>query len=374
MTIDYNKLKVKVDLNKITSNYGMLNGITGNAIPVVKSDAYGHGLIPVANALSKIGAHTMAVGTVEEAVKLRRAPYSGRIISLLGPVEQEDYYTLQNESIIPFTFTFQQLEKLNDVGRKTGSKVKIALKFDTGMARLGFSRKDLPELIARLEKYENLSVELVCSHLAVADDPDQEDFVIEQAGIFKYIVDALRGAGLSFEASLANTAALLAYPDLRFDLQRPGISLYGGNPFTGTAWEHLGENVQQAMEVSTPVIQVHDLPRGKSISYGRTFTAQKDMRVAIIGVGYADAYSRGLSGRGSMLLHGCRVPIVGRVCMQMTAVDVTELENVAPGDAVYLLGGESENAITADELAGWWGTISYEVFCLLGLNPREYVN
>jgi alanine racemase len=175
------------------------------------------------------------------------------------------------------------------------------------------------------------------------------------------------------EATLANSAAIVAYPELRLDMQRPGIALYGADPFWGTAAQGRGPALEPAMEVLTRVYQVHDLRQGETISYGRTFTAGRDMRVAIIGAGYADAWSRGLSNRGLVLLHGLRAPVVGRVCMQMTAVDVTDVPQARAGDRVWLLGGPGENSIRSEELAQWWGTISYEVLCLLGLNRREYI-
>jgi alanine racemase len=210
------------------------------------------------------------------------------------------------------------------------------------------------------------------SHLAAADEPDSRDFTVEQARRFQRIVSGLRAAGIDCPASLANSAGILAHPDIVRDAPRPGLALYGGNPFHGTAWADKGAALKPAMEAMAPVLSVHDLPEGRSISYGRTFTAPRDMRVAIVAAGYADAFSRSLSNRGQVVLRGRRAPIVGRVCMQMTAVDVTRLEEVEPGDAAYLLGGEGETAVTPDELAEWWGTIGYEVMCLLGLGGRRY--
>ena len=373
MGISYNKIQVRIHLKNIVRNYRTLNQKGGCAYPVIKADAYGHGLLETAAALAKAGAHTLAVGTVNEAVSLREAPFNGRILSLLGPVDHKDYEAIAAYGILALAYRSDQLELLRGQAKKQKKPLPVALKFDTGMARLGFGPEDVPELVDRLKAHPELELSMVCSHLATADQPADKKFVLDQGKRFQDIVDELKRAGLRFESSLANSACVLAYPDLLFESQRPGISLYGANPFWGTDWEDKGFKLVPAMEVTAPVLQVHGLRRGTSISYGRAFTADKDMRVGVVAAGYADAYSRGLSNKGIMLLHGKRAPVVGRVCMQLTAVDVTDIPETRAGDRAYLLGGEGEGAIRPEELAHWWGTIPYEVFCMLGLNPREYI-
>jgi alanine racemase len=172
--------------------------------------------------------------------------------------------------------------------------------------------------------------------------------------------------------SLANSGAIFGHPALHHDVQRPGIALYGGNPFFGTAWAEKGAGLAPCMDATTRLVQVRAIHAGQTVSYGRTFRAARDMRVGIVAVGYADNYSRGLSNTGSMLVHGRRVPILGRVCMQLTAVDLSAVPEAVAGDEVYVLGGQGPERISADELAAWWGTITYEVFCLLGQNSRTY--
>lgn len=389
MSIPYNNIDVCIDVSNIVHNYKQLDHVGGNAIPVIKSDAYGHGLIETARALDNVGAATFAVGTVGEAALLREAGFSGRIIALLGPQSRSDFNLLCERNILPFISRLEQLELLHEtISARSASMpaapAPVALKFDTGMARLGFTPEELPSLLSWLEEHDSIHVVMASSHLATADDPEQKNFVKEQARIFGGVASALRFSnvgGALLETNIANSAALLAYPDLRLDSQRPGIALYGANPFHGTAWEEKGRGLLPAMNVTAPVLQVRTLKKGQSISYGRTFHAPRDMRVAIVGVGYADCYTRGLSTRegasgsgGWMQLHGKRAPIMGRVCMQMTAVDVTDIPETRAGDRVLILGGSGANAITPEELAGWWGTIPYEVFCLLGLNKRRYLD
>lgn len=373
MTIAHNYLRTRVRPRAIADNYRLLRRHGGHVIPVIKADAYGHGLVPVARALAAAGADTFAIGSVAEGAALRQDQPGATIVSLLGPVLPEDDEGVLANDLVPFIHDFGQLDRLAALSAKTSRLFSVALKFDTGMARLGFTEADLPRLIARLKDIPGLSVRFVASHLATGDMPGDFDFVAEQGRRFDTDCQALRQAGYDFEASLCNSAGILAHARPDWPARRAGIALYGVNPFLGTDKEALGQGLVPAMETSTRIVSVHDLPRGHSISYGRTFMADRDMRVAIVAAGYADAYSRGLSNTGFMCLAGHRVPIVGRVCMQLTAVDVSAVPDVRPGDPIHLLGGQGEAAISATDLAEWWGTISYEVFCLFGLNEREYV-
>jgi alanine racemase len=378
MSILYNKFEVRIRLSAIRSNYRLLKSFGSRVIGVIKADAYGHGLCEVAEVLSLEGCDTFAIGSVEEGAALRQhlsnAGISARILSLLGPMDPEDYAPLWQYDIIPFIGSFRQLEAVAGQAARLGKALPISVKFDTGMARLGFVESDLPRLLERLREAPLIRPVMASSHLATADDPEAVGCVLEQARRFEAMVAALRQAGHDVEANLANTAGILAHQQLHHQSQRGGIALYGANPFAGTAWEHLGRGLAPAMEVRTKIVSVHQLKKGRSISYGGAYTAERDMKVAIVAAGYADAYSRGLSDTGAqMLIGGRRVPQVGRVCMQLCAADVTDVPDVRPGDWAVLLGGSGSLSISAEELASWWGTISYEVFCLLGMNRRVYI-
>ncbi|MBI5519928.1 MAG: alanine racemase [Desulfovibrio sp.] len=378
MSILFNKFEVRIRLAAIRANYRLLCGHGGRVIGVIKADAYGHGLCEVARALAQEGCDTFAIGSVEEGVALRQflrqEGITARVIALLGPVDAEDYAPLWEHEIIPFVGSFRQLETLAGQAARMGKALPVSLKFDTGMARLGFTGADVPRLLERLREAPLVRPVMASSHLATADDPGAVEFVLEQGRRFEDIVSALAQGGYPVEANLANSAGILAHKKLHHQSQRGGIALYGANPFAGTSWEHLGKGLAQAMEVRTKIVSVHPLKKGQSISYGATYRAERDMTVAIVAAGYADAYSRGLSGKGAqMLIGGRRVPQIGRVCMQLCACDVSEVPDARPGDWAVLLGGEGPLAISADELASWWGTISYEVFCLLGMNRRVFI-
>ncbi|GAB6060583.1 alanine racemase [Desulfonatronum parangueonense] len=372
MAIDYNLLKVFVDLRAIQANYRLLSTRGTRLISVIKSDAYGHGLIPVARALADVGADFFAVGTVGEAARLRPA-VQGTVLALLGPQSADDFRVVVEQGILPLVARLDQLSGLQREAARVGRQIPIALKFDTGMARLGFAESDVETVLRSLSEAHLLRPDWLISHLATADEPQQADYVHEQAARFRRISDKFSHAGFPLRRSLVNSGGLLAFPELAWDAQRPGIALYGANPFHGTELAHLGRELRPAMQVQAPVLAVHPLPRGASISYGRTYVANEDKTVAIVGAGYADTYSRGLTNKGWILIRGQRAKILGRVCMQLTAVDVTDIAGVAPGDMAVLLGEQGGQTISPEELATWWGTITYEVFCLLGMNQREHI-
>ena len=340
-------------------------------MPVIKADAYGHGLAPTAEMLRKEGADLLAVGLPREGESLRRSGFSGTIVCLMGATSPTEAEICWLHDLVPLVHERGSIRRLTDT-RPAGGRLRVGIKFDTGMSRLGFRREEAEDMAGMLKKASGISPWMLFSHLATADDPTDAAFVAEQVATFRSLHAFFDDQGLRLRASLANSGALLAYPEAHFDIQRPGISLYGTNPFAGTALESLGRGLAPAMEVCAPVISVHDLRRGESVSYGRTFTAEHDMRVAVVGIGYADNYSRAFSGRGFMVLRGRRVPILGRVCMQMTVVDVTAAPDVVAGDTAWVLGGPDKAAVIPAELSAWSGTIDYEIFCLLGQNPRVH--
>jgi len=373
--IDYNKFRVRIRLENLRHNYRVFKRFSDNVIPVIKSDAYGHGLLETCRVLST-EADTFAVGFVNEAAKLREFGCGHRVVALLGPIDEGDYEALWKYGIVAIMSHQGQLDRLAQLAESRGP-LDIGIKIDSGMRRLGFRPEEAGEVVEFLKAHPALNPVMVTSHLASADEPEKRADVAGQAVKFQAAVDAFRAAGYDVEANLANSAGSMAHPDCRHDSLRMGIALYGCNPFHGTEWADQGTGLRPAMEVSAPVMQVHPLGKGEGIHYGWTYVADADRTVAIIGAGYADNYSRGLSNKGYMNIHGYRAPILGRVCMQMTAVDVTHIlgegTQVVPGDRAWLLGGPGDAAITPEELAGWWGTITYEVFCLLGMNPREYI-
>ncbi len=418
MPIDYNHIRCVVNVDVLRANFELLRARAQEdeaclregervceMIPVVKADAYGHGLVSCAKALAadlyadgspnqpahagaelvSPGARLLAVGTAEEGARLREAGFAGRIMVLLGVVaeasaegdalHQDDAELCVTHALTPVLSRLEQCARLSQASVRLGRPAAMAVKVDTGMARLGFSEATLPDVIDALKTLPGLRPLWLVSHLATADEPESEAYVRAQAERFDRFRDAFDAAGLPMRACLANSAGLLAHKCVHYDGVRPGIALYGANPFHGGPWEAQGAGLQLAMRVTAPVYQVHPLRAGESISYGRTFTAQRDMTVAVVGAGYADGYARTLSNKAAMGVRGRLAPVVGRVCMQMTAVDVSAIPTVRAGDEATLLGAGDTAAgesVSVEALAGWWGTIPYEVFCILGLNRTSH--
>lgn len=371
----HSPVKVRVNLNNLKHNYATLRKACGTEVmPVLKADAYGHGLLPCTRAMLEAGVKIIGVGIVPEALFLRDQGISCEILSMFGPLNAAEAAQAATHDIISLAPAMEQLKMLSAHASKD-KPAKVALKFDTGMARLGFTKNDVPALIAALRGMPAVKPVMAMSHFAVADEISGVDFTREQIAMFKDIFTALKAEYPGLKGSLCNSSGGMAYADARLDLVRAGIALYGSNPFQGTEQESLGHGLKPVMEISSSLVQVHALRKGQSISYGRTFTAERDMVVGIVACGYANGYNRRLSNHAAMLVRGQRVPVLGRVCMQLTAVDLSSLPDAKAGDAAYLLGGPGPAAVKDWELAAWQGTITHEVFCCMGdLNCTEYSN
>ena len=365
-----------IDLGAIRRNFGRM-GQPQALMPVIKSDAYGHGLVPVARVLAEAGAQRFAVGTVSEGMALRDAGLRQTIVPLLGALTDVDWQGAVMQGLTPLVGNFDQLERAA-AHCHAGRTLRVAIKCETGMGRLGFSEAELPQVIDRLRSTQGLEPVMVLSHFSCADMPEQEAYTQDQVRRFTAMSDALRAVFPEVQRSLCNTAGTIDRPDAHFEICRPGISLYGGNPFKGTAWEDKGASLglEWAMSVSAPIIEVRQVAEDRSVSYGRLFTAQKTATVAVVAIGYATAFNRSLSTRTAMIINGRRVPQVGRVCMGMIMADVTGLPPVRVGDTAWLVGGPAdpgETPVTPQDIADTLGTISYEVLCLFGgMNTRVY--
>lgn len=363
---------ITVHLENLRHNLRSLRMRHPSLMPVIKADAYGHGVVAVAHVLAEEGITHMAVGSVGEGALLRQEGHEAFLLALLGLARNEDAALAAAYKVTPLIHNKESLERFV-VQSRTGANagaLPVALKFDTGMARLGFSVTEAVELAEHLKSVPEVRPVLVMSHLAASDAPELDDFTRGQVTAFQTAAEAMQAAFPQIKTSLTNSPGLLAWPSHAGDLARPGLALYGGNPLHGTARAELGAGLLPVMEVTAPVLSVHPLQEGASVGYGCTFRAKAPMRVAVIGAGYADGYPRALSNRGAVLIRGERAPLIGRVCMQMCIADVTRIPETATGDVAHLLGGEGVKAIRPEELAQWWGTIPYEVFCSLGRNRR----
>lgn len=375
MTCAFSPTICNIDLGALVRNFQRL-GSAENLMPVVKSDAYGHGLIPCATALSQAGAQRFAVGTAEEGKTLRQAGLPQEIVLLLGCLNKDDWQTACSYNLTPLAGSLEDLEAAERNAAANGMKLSVVIKCDTGMSRLGFEISELGQLVEKLRNLKNVKPVLLLSHLACADMPEKEKETDEQIETFNVFYEALRPVFPHIKRSLGNSAATIGVPRTHYDICRPGLALYGGNPFHGTSMAKKGENLEWVMRVSSPIIHIRHLAPGQSVSYGQIFTASKPMRIAIVGAGYATGISRNLSNRIELLVNGMRARQIGRICMSMLMLDITHITDAKIGDSAWIIGGQpnaGHSAPNAQEFADLLDTIPYEILCLLGsTNRREY--
>jgi alanine racemase len=365
-------LHLGIDLGALEHNYRQLRGLCEPGVKmlaVVKADAYGHGLLPAARKLAQAGADYLGVGSLEEGLALRQAGLRLPILLLLGILPQEAERTVAADLEVAL-FRRDVAEALAAAARSQMKKAKAHLKVDTGMGRLGLLPGEVPEFLAGLKDYRQLEVLGLISHLAVADLEDKT-YTLRQLQDFTELLAAARGLGWALPLShISNSAALWELKEAHLGLVRPGLMLYGSPPAPDRPPP---VELRPVMTLTTQVLQLKHLPPGSSISYGCTHTTSEWCDLAVLPVGYCNGYNRLLSNRGEVLIQGRRAPIRGRVCMNLTMVEVTGIPGIKEGDRVTLMGQDGDDGISADELAGWADTISYEVYCLLGAaNLRRY--
>ncbi|SMC20478.1 alanine racemase [Desulfacinum hydrothermale DSM 13146] len=365
---------VEIDLAALRHNFQQAKDRISKdtaILAVVKSDAYGHGMVPVARELAAMGARFFGVSKFWEAMALRDAHITQPILVLVG-IEAQDCEDAIRLGIRPALYRLDHAQRLNDTARKLQTRAKVHVKVDTGMGRLGVPLSELESFLKGLGGFEHLEVEGVFSHFATADERDKHYSALQMER-FSRALDLFRRHRVPFTyAHMANSAGTLDLPGAHHQLVRPGIMLYGSPPSHEL---HHPAHLKPVMSLKARVVQVKQVPQGHPIGYGRTFTAPQDMRLATVPVGYDDGLPRLLSNKGSVLIRGQRAPIVGRVSMNMITVDVSAIAEVREDDEVVVLGSQGSERITADEIAALCGTISYEIYCNVGKNPqRLFVN
>lgn len=354
-----------VDLSALAHNLAQarrhLPGTCG-ILAVVKADAYGHGAVAVSRALSGMGVMRFGVANVREGAVLREAGLQTPIL-VMGALLPEQVPGLLAYGLTPVVHDPVIADRLAELVRSRPEPYPVHIKVDTGMGRLGLEPQSvLPLLTAPCFKGP-LRIEGLLTHLADADSQDP-GYTNSQIARFARVVEQVQAAGFSIPLiHAANSAAIVCHPAAHFTLARPGLMLYG---YHDTPPNCRAPELRPVLSLATKVVQLRTLASGESVSYNRTYVAGRPSRIAILPVGYADGYNRLLSNRGHVLIHGRPAGIVGRICMDMTMVDVTDIPEVNPGDDVILIGRQGAAQITADDLAAWTGTIAYEVLCGIG--------
>ena len=364
----------EIDLDALLHNFRIIKKSTDSKIfSVVKANAYGHSVYMIARLLDSEGTDFFAVSNIDEAKELRSYGIKKPIL-ILGYTPPFLASELSENDITQAVFSLDYAKKLSDFAEKSGVTVSAHLKLDTGMGRIGFDlRTEELRGIGDAKKallLSGISFDGIFTHFPSADSYDRadSDFTKEQFLRFKKAIDLLENEGFSFEVKhCCNSAATLLYPEMHLDAVRPGNILYGLTPSTDI---EIGSEFKAVMTFKAAVSMVKTVNESETISYGRTFTAEKPMKIATVTAGYADGFPRLLSGKGEVLIHGKRAPIVGRICMDQFCCNVTDIENVAEGDTVVLFG----KGLPVEEVAGWAGTINYEIVCGLSKRvPRVYI-
>jgi alanine racemase len=358
--------RARIDLEAFAHNVRLavrLAGAERRVLAVVKADAYGHGAVRVAQAALAAGAAKLGVATPGEVRSLRASGIDAPVL-LLSEVEpgRAEEVTRLGCSLTLYTLAFA--EALEREAQRSGRRVFVHLKVDTGMGRIGIAPADVLPFVARLRDLHHLVLDGVMSHPSEAERP-ASPVTARQTAEFRAVCAAVETiAGHVRWRHMANSA-LLMLGEPPGNLVRPGIMLYGAPPAPGLP--HAGE-LRPVMSLVTAVAFLKRVPPRTPLSYGGTFVTQRESLIATLPVGYADGYRRAFSNRASVLVRGRRAPVAGTVCMDLCLADVTDIPGVAVGDEVVLLGSQAGERITADELAAHAGTISYEVCC--GIGPR----
>jgi alanine racemase len=364
---------VKIDLSALVYNLNQVKTLINPGIKVVgvvKSDAYGHGLLRVSRVLEEKGVDYLGVAHLQEALKLRTGGIRIPILILCGIQTYEEAMEVAEKDLTPVIFDLEAAEILVRVSERRGKKIHVQVKIDTGMGRLGIPHWDVASFLKKIRDWGRLYIDGLTSHLSSADEPESE-FTLAQIGDFEKAIEIGRAMGLQLPLNnLANSAGIMAYKASHFDMVRPGIMLYGGLPSPGF---QAPLPLKPVMHFRGRVLQIRDLPDHSPVSYGRSYYTKGSQTLAVFSAGYGDGLPRSLSNRGKVLINGKKVNIIGRVCMNMTVADITGLEGILPSTEVVFLGRQGDAMITGDDVAGWGDTISYEIFCSVGQrHTREY--
>lgn len=376
--MDTSLVKAEIDLNALEQNIRELRKITAaNArfMAVVKADAYGHGVLKVAQKALESGADCLGVARLHEAEGLRRAGIDAPIL-IFGFIFPEHCTLLSDLDVTATVYNRESAQLLDAQARKKGVKLRVHLKIDTGMGRVGMvvppgsgsfysldaSIRDVKTIL----KLNAVELEGMYTHFAKADDTDRT-YTLSQIDIFSSFIRELKKENIHIPlCHAANSAAIMNFPESHFDMVRAGISIYGFFPAGEMSCPAV--SLKPAMALKTIVTFTKKVPKGFKVSYGSTYEAEKETIIASTPIGYADGYSRLLSSRGHMLVKGEKAPIAGRVCMDQTLIDVGHIPGVRPGDEVVVMGRQGNQEITADDIAQQTGTINYEI--VSGLTSR----
>ncbi len=362
----------EIDLDVLKNNLTVIRGRLApgaDLLAVVKADAYGHGLEVVSRTALESGAGWLGVTSIAEALELRRLHRNARILILSAGMYDHSRLIVKHH-LVPIVCSRQMAQLLNQEGKAAGRKVKVHVKIDTGMGRLGAWHEKAIDFIKHLAQLPYIEIEGICSHFAsVSSSRLDMKFTRRQLKDFNSVIRQAEGEGVSIPVKhIANSGAMLLLPEAHLNLVRVGISMYGLCPSDNISTD-IG--IQPVLSLKSRVAFIKEVLPGRTISYGRMYKIKRKTQVATIPIGYSNGYFRGLTNKGQVLIRGRRAPVTGVVTMDQIMVDVGSIPGVAVGDEVVLIGRQKEEEITARDVARSAGTISYEILCKLKV-PRVY--
>ncbi len=370
MTLENYGTWLEIDLSTLRKNFQLLSELSGSIVmPIVKANAYGHGLERTAAALEDAGAEWFGVARIEEALRLRELGIKAKIL-VLGYSPPTRVSHAIKEKISLTVYDLPVAKAYASHAQSLQQAVNLHVKIDTGMGRLGILANKAVNFVEYVRNQESLTLEGVFTHFACADEPEK-DVTAKQINKFKIILRELESKKLlPAIIHAANSAATINFPTTRFNLIRAGITLYGHPP---SSQMKLPDGIASAISWKTRLISIKELPPRQGVSYGHTYHTKRKERIGVIAVGYGDGLRR--RPGNFVLIHGKRVPIIGTVCMDQCMVNLDEIPDAAVGDEVYIIGKKSDAEISATDIANDWGTINYEVLCGLAARmPRYYLN
>ena len=363
----------EIDLKALASNYRQLQKKTPkgtNILGVVKADAYGHGALPISLELERLGVHSLGVAISDEGIELRRGGVKTPILVFGGVFTSEDVDRVLTHDLTPVVFEKTSLQRLSKAAERYRRRVKVHIKVDTGLGRLGVPVSVWRDFVKDLKRVPWIETEGLLSHYSMTDE-DGGVFSKDQWAKFQKAVSMAEEMGVRFKyLHISNSGNLTAFPAFSGNLVRPGIMLYGSYP-SPRFRDRI--KLQPVMTLKTRIHFLKEVPPGTRVSYGGTFVTKRKSLIATLPIGYADGYNCHLANQGEVLVRGRRAPVVGKVCMDLIMVDVTRVPGVSQGDEVVLMGKQGKERITVEEVAEKVKTIPYEILCCVGKRvPRIY--
>ncbi len=371
------RIWIEISKSRIKNNLQTIRHLIGDQVllaPCVKANAYGHGIVEISRLVLEYGANWLCVDSIGEAEVLREGGILQPLL-IMGYVQRSELPKILKLDSKIFLYNLHTAQALSGIAQKARRSASVHIKVDTGMSRQGIPTSEVIDFVNQVRKLPNLKVEGIATHFATADNPKDKTHFQRQLASFRQIFEDLKKEEIHIPIfHCCNSAATLLYPEAHFDLVRPGLSIYGYYPSQAVRDVCAQKNIKllPALTLKTKITQIKEIPEGSCVSYGCTFVTERKTKIAILPIGYYDGLDRKLSNCGYALINGQKAKILGRVCMNMTIVDVTEIGDAAQEDEVVLIGRQGGEEISVEEMADLVGTINYEIITRLRESISRY--